>query len=336
MIAHVCARSDGERATFRVLSAADVRRDGLDLGANELAWVDIADPQPEDIDWLGRTFGFHQLALEDVTRRHQRAKVDEYTDYYFGVLYAARPDMAARRIATSELQFFWGGKYLVTIHTDPFPEIDDLAARVGNGTLTPVLSAGERRIAIADLVYRLIDAVVDSYFPAVDALAEWSENIEEEMFARTDRRARDTLQAIFGLKKSLLEMRKAIAPSRDVVNVFLRRDHALFGDEFFPYFQDVYDHTVRVIDSLDTYRDLLASSLDAHLSLISNEVSQTVKKMTAVTAILMVNSLIAGIYGMNFDVIPELRWQYGYPWALALMAISSLALWIVFRVIRWW
>jgi magnesium transporter len=156
------------------------------------------------------------------------------------------------------------------------------------------------------------------------------------MFARTDRRAQDTLQAIFGLKKSLLEMRKAIAPSRDVVNVFLRRDHALFGDEFFPYFQDVYDHTVRVIDSLDTYRDLLASSLDAHLSLISNEVSQTVKKMTAVTAILMVNSLIAGIYGMNFDVIPELRWQYGYPWALALMAISSLALWIVFRLIRWW
>jgi magnesium transporter len=93
---------------------------------------------------------------------------------------------------------------------------------------------------------------------------------------------------------------------------------------------------VRVIDSLDTYRDLLASSLDAHLSLISNEVSQTVKKMTAVTAILMVNSLIAGIYGMNFDVIPELRWQYGYPWALALMAISSLGLWIVFRLIRWW
>jgi len=319
-----------------VLSAEDARRDGLDLRGDDLVWVDIADPQPEDVEWLARTFGFHQLALEDVTRRHQRAKVDEYPDYYFAVLYAARVDVSVRRITTSELQFFWGAKYLVTIHTDPFAEIDDLVARLGKGTLTPVLTSGERRTGIADLVYRLIDAVVDDYFPAVDALAEWSENIEEGMFARTDRRAQDTLQAIFGLKKSLLEMRKAIAPSRDVVNVFLRRDHALFGDEFFPYFQDVYDHTVRVIDSLDTYRDLLASSLDAHLSLVSNEVSQTVKKMTAVTAILMVNSLIAGIYGMNFDVIPELHWQYGYPWALALMAVSSLALWIVFRLIRWW
>jgi magnesium transporter len=98
----------------------------------------------------------------------------------------------------------------------------------------------------------------------------------------------------------------------------------------------VYDHTVRVIDSLDTYRDLLASALDTHLSIVSNEVSQTVKKMTAVTAILMVNALIAGIYGMNFDVMPELQWRYGYAWALGLMITATIALWIVFRRIRWW
>ncbi len=334
MIAHVCARS--AEAQFRVVSAAEVHRKSPELDPNELVWVDVVDPQPEDIEWLDHTFGFHQLALEDVTRRHQRAKVDEYRDYYFGVMYAARPEAGARRIATSELQFFWGAKYLVTIHSDPFPEIADLVARVGSGTLTPVLGGAEHRIGIADLVYRLIDAIVDGYFPAVDALAEWSEQIEEGMFSRTRRRPKNTLQAIFGLKKSLVEMRKTIAPSRDVVNVFLRRDHALFGDEFFPYFQDVYDHIIRVVDSLDTYRDLLASALDAHLSLISNELSQTVKKMTAVTAILMVNSLIAGIYGMNFDVIPELHWQFGYAWALVLMAISSLALWIVFRRIQWW
>src|SRR5437867_31758 len=132
MIAHVCARSAGERATFRVLSAVDVRRDGLDLHGNDLVWVDISDPQPQDIEWLERTFGFHQLALEDVTRRHQRAKVDEYPDYYFAVLYAARLDVRVRRITTSELQFFWGAKYLVTIHSNPFPEIDDLVARLGN------------------------------------------------------------------------------------------------------------------------------------------------------------------------------------------------------------
>jgi magnesium transporter len=184
------------------------------VSANELLWVDIADPKPDDIKWLEATFGFHQLALEDVTRRHQRAKIDKYPDYYFGVLYAARTEVGARRISTSELQFFWGAKYLVTIHSESFPEIDDLVARVRAGTLTPVLSAGERRRGIPDLVYRLIDAVVDGYFPAVDALAEWTEDIEAEMFSLTGRRSRETLQFIFSLKKSLLEMRKTIAPWR--------------------------------------------------------------------------------------------------------------------------
>jgi magnesium transporter len=336
MITHVCARPAGDGAVLRVLSGADARREQLDVDANDLVWVDIADPTPEDIEWLARTFHFHQLALEDVTRRHQRAKIDEYSDYYFAVLYAARPDLQARRIRTSELQFFWGAKYLVTLHTEPFPEIDDLVERVRAGTLTPVVSAGERPLAIADLVYRLIDAVVDGYFPAIDALAEWSESIEDAMFSSSGRRARDTLQAIFGLKKQLLHVRKTIAPGREVVNVLLRRDHALFSDEFFPYFQDVYDHTARVIDSLDTYRDVLASALDAHLSLVSNDVGQTVKKMTALTAILMVNALIAGIYGMNFDIMPELHWFYGYPWALGLMLAASLAMWSVFKRIQWW
>lgn len=336
MIKHLCMRAAGDHAGFRVLTGEDVHREPLNLGTNELVWVDITDSTPEDIEWLERTFHFHHLALEDVTRRHQRAKIDEYADYYFGVFYAARPDVKAHYITTSELQFFWGAAYLVTIHADPFPEIDDLVERVRNNTLTPVVSAGERRLAIADLVYRLIDAVVDGYFPAVDALAEWSEDIEEAMFSTRGHRTQDTLHSIFGLKKQLLEMRRSIAPGREVVNVLLRRDHELFGDEFVPYFQDIYDHTARVIDSLDTYRDLLASALDAHLSLVSNEVSQTVKKMTAVTAILMVNSLVAGIYGMNFDVMPELHLQYGYPYALGLMVVASVILWIVFRRIQWW
>lgn len=115
----------------------------------------------------------------------------------------------------------------------------------------------------------------------------------------------------------------------------LRRDQPLFGNEFFPYFQDVYDHTLRVIDSLDTYRDLLSSALDTYLSIASNDVAQTVKKMTAVTAILMVDALVSGVYGMNFDIMPELHWPYGYAWALGLMVVTSLALWGLFRRIRW-
>ena len=182
-------------------------------------------------------------------------------------------------------------------------------------------------------MYRIVDAIVDEYFVVVDALAEWGERIEERMFA--GQHGRDVLRDLLALKKTLFVARKAIAPSRDVINVLLRRNLALFPDDYFPYFQDVYDHTVRVIDGIDTYRDMLAAVLDADLSLTSNEVAQTVKTMTAVTAILMADALIAGIYGMNFDYMPELHWPLGYLWALGLMLAVSLALFALFRRVRW-
>jgi magnesium transporter len=323
-------------AGLRLVSADDVRRRAVAVDPRELVWVDLNQPTEEDVGWLERTFHFHPLALEDVRLRHQRAKLDEYPDYYFGVLYAVRSDPGQRRVRTSELQFFWGATYLVTLHTEPFPEIDHLVQRVGSDNLPPVVGEDRREVSIADLAYRLIDAVVDTYFPAVDAVAEWSEAIESGMFASSRRPPRGTLQAIFNLKKDLLGLRKVISPSREAVNVLLRREQHLFGDDLQPYFQDVYDHTVRAIDSLDTYRDLLSSALDTYLSIVSNDVSQTVKKMTAVTAILMVDALVAGIYGMNFDRIPELHWEYGYAWALGLMLVLSLVLWALFRRIEWW
>jgi magnesium transporter len=323
-------------AGLRLVSADDVRRGSVDLDPRDLVWVDLSQPTEDDISWLERTFHFHPLAMEDVRLRHQRAKLDEYTDYYFGVLYAVRTDPAQRRVRTAELQFFWGGSYLVTLHADPFPEIDHLAERLRSESLPPVVGEHTREVSIADLAYRLIDAVVDTYFPAVDAVAEWSEAIESRMFASSRRPPRGTLQAIFNLKKDLLGLRKVISPSREAVNVLLRREQHLFGDDLQPYFQDVYDHTVRAIDSLDTYRDLLTSALDTYLSIVSNDVAQTVKKMTAVTAILMVDALVAGIYGMNFDRMPELHWEYGYAWALGLMLVLSAALWALFRRIEWW
>ena len=318
-------------------SAADLRPE-----EHSFVWVDVAEPSDEDVAWLRDTFGFHPLALEDVARRHQRAKIDEYEGYYFVVLYGARvlegvppARTPTDRITTDELQFFWGPDFLVTVHAHgAFPEVDDLIGRLRRGTLGPLpIHGGRHYLRVADVVYRLIDAVVDGYFPVVDSVAEWSEELEERMFARS--RGRGTLQAIFGMKKDLFHLRKAIAPSRDVVNVFLRRDHPLFDDGYLPYFQDIYDHTVRVLDSLDTYRDLLTSALDTYLSVVSNDLNQTMRTMTAVTAILMVDALIAGIYGMNFDVMPELHWTLGYAWALGLMAAASMAMWVLFKRIRW-
>jgi magnesium transporter len=326
--------ADSATGALRVLSEKDVRKGSFRIDRHALVWIDLANPDQADIDWLRSTFNFHPIALEDVLRRHQRPKIDAYMDSYFVVLYAALVHPRRRsHVETRELQFFWTRTSLVTIHSEPLQEIDDLVKRVQDESLGPILTSRHRSLEIADVVYRLIDAVVDGYFPVLDRLAEWAEDIEEEMFSA--RRGSHTLHSIFSLKKELFHFRKVVAPSREVVNSLLRREHDLFDDEFVPYFQDVYDHINRVIDSLDTYRDLLASGLDTYLSFVSNDVNQTVKRMTALTAILMVNALIAGIYGMNFSEMPELHWQFGYPFAIAMMLLSSGVLFVVFRRLRW-
>jgi magnesium transporter len=337
VIAVVCTRASTDQA-LQVRSDADADADAnsdivIDPRSHELVWIDVLDPNEADVAFLERTFGFHHLALEDIMRRGQRPKMDEYADYYFGVLYAVDPDVAARQMVANELHFFWGERFLVTVHARPLTEIEELARRARDAALAPTIGGAERGLKSVDLVYRLLDGIVDNYFVAVDALAEWGEELEDRMFA--GRTGSHTLRDIFALKKILFSARKVIAPSRDVVNVILRRDLPMVPDPYVPYLQDVYDHTVRVIDSLDTYRDLMSSALDANLSLVSNEVGQTVKTMTALTAILMFDALIAGIYGMNFDVIPELHWQFGYAWAIGFMLASSLLLFAVFRRIRW-
>lgn len=300
------------------------------------AWIDIDQPTAQDIDWLRQHFRLHPMVARDIEHHHQRPKLDDYGDTSFGVLYAvgaASADASAprRRLEMREVQFLWSGEHLVTMHWMSIPAIDELTERVRKGELKATVNGGS--LGVPDIAYELCDAIVDGYFPALDALAESSEDVEEEMFS--PRRNAGTLEAIFNLKKDLFHVRKVVAPARDVMNVLLRRDHKLFPDEYIPYFQDLYDRTNRVIDGLDTYRDLLSTALDTYLSFVSNDVNQTVKRMTAVTAVLMVDALIAGIYGMNFENIPELHWTYGYPWALFLMLGATALLLLIFRRIRW-
>ncbi|HEY3063049.1 MAG TPA: magnesium/cobalt transporter CorA [Chloroflexota bacterium] len=333
MIAQVITRSgDDGTATLEVEDGSAVER--VDNGS--LAWIDIVDPSNEDVEWLRQRFHLHPMAARDIIHHHQRPKLDDYGDIAFGVLYAVgEPSNGKRgkRVQMRELQFIWHAERLVTIHWSPVPAIEELTERVRGGSLKATVGRTDRELRVEDIAYELFDAVVDAYFPALDSLAEGSERLEEEMFS--SRRSSATLESIFNLKKDLFHMRKVIAPARDVINVLLRRDHKLFPEEYFPYFQDLYDRTNRVIDGLDTYRDLLSSSMDTYLSFVSNDVNQTVKRMTAVTAILMVDALIAGVYGMNFENMPELHWQYGYFYALALLAIATAALWLLFRRIRW-
>jgi magnesium transporter len=229
--------------------------------------------------------------------------------------------------------------YLLTAHEAPIPEMKEVIERWRENA-----ALMEPDVGIP--VYSLLDTLVDDYFPCIDAITERVEAMEEQVFQGLSQGA---LEAIFRLKKDLLRFRRVVAPERDVINVLLRREQPIFSERSLIYFQDVYDHLVRITDSLDTYRDLLSSALDAYLSVVSNRLSensirmaesanrlnQTMQTLTAWSIILMSCSLIAGIYGMNFRYMPELGWRYGYSAALGAMLVLGLGLLALFRRKHW-
>jgi magnesium transporter len=318
---------------------------------SNLLWLDVDTSVSRDLTLLQREFGFHTLTLEDALRTHQRPKVESYDGYTFLVFYKAtlrkrasrtlrsqarrrarlreehaRPrDSAPDLIELHQVAFFIGRNYLVTVHHGALSELEEVSKRWHENFAKINRSVGS-------LVYSLLDAIVDDYFPVIDKVADLVEDVEQSVFEDFDEGA---LEQIFTLKKALLHMRRVVGPERDVLNVLVRRDTPIFGEASLLYFQDVYDHVVRVADSLDIYRDLLSSALDAYLSMASNRLNEVMKTLTSWTIPLMAGSLIAGIYGMNFDHMPELHWRLGYLWALGLIFASVFVIAGYFRHRRW-
>jgi magnesium transporter len=308
---------------------------------NNLLWLDIDTAVTRDLSLLKREFGFHELALEDALRHQQRSKIDTYNGYSFLIFYmvAIRRHQADAGETTADagavssrnllrlhqISMFVGSNYLVTLHHGPLPAIDEIATRWHTN-----IEKIDR--SIASLLYSLLDTIVDEYFPVIDHIADIVESVEERVFEKFDESA---LEEIFSLKKALLAMRRVVAPERDVINVFIRRDIPLFGSESIIYFQDIYDHLVRVTDSIDIYRDLLSSALDAYLSMASNRLNQVMKTLTSWTIPLMAGALLAGIWGMNFEYMPELDWRIGYPLALGVIAGTIVVIAGFFKRKRW-
>jgi magnesium transporter len=311
-----------------------------------LLWLDIDTAVTRDLSLLQQEFGFHELALEDALRHRQRSKIDWYDGYSFLIFHAVslrRPHLPEHPMDSHiigngaastnprnllrihQVSMFIGPNYLVTLHHGKLPEIEEVAAR---------WHANIQKInrSIASLLYSLLDAIVDEYFPVIDHIADVVELVEERVFETFDENA---LEEIFSLKKSLLAMRRVVAPERDMVNVFIRRDFPQFGPESVVYFQDVYDHLVRVTDSIDIYRDLLSSALDAYLTIASNRLNQIMKTLASWTIPLMAGALLAGIWGMNFVYMPELDWRIGYPIALAVIAGTIVVIAGLFKRNRW-
>jgi magnesium transporter len=287
-------------------------------------WVDVTDATPEEIAHVGKKFEFHPLALEDVERGGQRPKIDQYDGYQFIAFYAITTE--SDRCMSHEVDIFVGKHFMVSFHSNGLPVITETAERWRSNVAT----LGNRSTGF--LLYSLLDSLVDGYFPVLDDIAERAENLEESIILA----GQPTLQAeILRLRRELLMVRRVVGPERDVMNILVRQDPPLYGRKEIAYFQDVYDHLLRITDSVDIYRDMLASVLDANLSMVSYTLNVVVKRLTSSSIILMSMSLIAGIYGMNFLFMPELDWRFGYPFALGLMVAIAAVEVGIFRRIGW-
>jgi magnesium transporter len=286
--------------------------------------VDVSDPTSDDFLQLAEEFKFHPLSIEDVQHEHQRPKIEEHQGYYFVVIYAARMS-DDQSLELVELNVFLGKNYVVTVHSKPLPQLQTVfrlwkewAEKGGEGT--------------GLLMYLLVDTIVDEYMPILDAISDRVDEVEQHIFGHFKQ---ESIQDIFYAKKQLLYLRRAVAPLREVFNVLLRREQPIFEQRTYLYFQDVFDHVLRVTDTIDTLREMVSSTMDAYLSISGNRMNLIMKRLTSIATILMSVTLIASIYGMNFAIMPELNWKYGYVFALSVMLVVGILLYLFLRRTRW-
>lgn len=294
-------------------------------GPENRLWLDISDPGPEDVELLRREFGFHELTLEEVTRPHERPRCDAHGGYYFVVVYAA--EQTGSEFLPRELNLFWGRNYLVTIHRRPAAVL----ALLEEARRRWEQHEGRQVYGVACLAYTLFESLVDGYFAVQDRVRERIERIEKEIFHGDERAAAD----LFRLRKELLRVPRLLSPTSHVLAEVLRREAAI-PDGLRPYFADVQDHALHVLAEMDTYRDLLGAALDVQVFYSFTRLGHIMKRLTAVTVIIMVPNFVASIYGMNFDhLVPSSHWKYGFLVVVGFLACMVAWGFIHSRLLKW-
>jgi magnesium transporter len=290
-----------------------------------LVWVDLVSATPEELAAMGEEFQVHEMALAACAAgAKQRPRVEEHDGQVLLVAYAAKPEAEDRPIALHELDVVAGQNYLLTFHGGDPIDAKQVARRIA---ARPELA----RQGSGFLLYVVLDELVDTFFPTLDRIGERIEDLEEAVFQA----AGDVQSQIFSLRRDLIAIRRVAGPMRDALIVLLRRDLGLFSRESQRYLQDIYDHMIRVVESVEDYQDLAAGALEASLAVVSNRVGTVARNLGAYAAIFAVVTMVSGIYGMNFAHMPELRWQYGYAWALGLMVVFAGGLWVYFKRKGW-
>ena len=300
--------------------------------AKERVWVDVVDPTDEELGALQDTFSLHELAVEDSAKWGQRAKVDFYPEHLFLVVHALSLDQA-NEIVDREMHLFAGaGFFVITIRREPRFEFGDVAARLAG-------AAHLRDEGIGNLLYLLIDEIVDGYLDVIDRFEDLTDDIEDAL-SREDgpvdeeEASRDLARRMFLLRQQVVRFRRLAAPMRETVDLLLETPQIAIPP-LVPYYRDVLDHVIRALELLDNVRDVLTSARELQIAEQANRMNVVVKKLSAWAAIILIPTLIAGIYGMNFRHMPELDWRFGYPFAIALMGVSSFVLYRSFHKRGW-
>lgn len=279
-----------------------------------------------------KCFEIHPLIIEDILNTEQRPKIDIFDDYIFIVLKMHLWDEKAKEIKVEQISLIFGENFVLTFQEIQGDVFDPVRERIKNGK-------GKIRALHADyLAYVLIDAVVDNYFKVLENVGDEIETIEEELVTNP---MPQTLNKIHVLKREIIFLRKSVWPLREIINKVEREETSLIQDSTNIYLRDLYDHTIQIIDTVETFGDVISGMLEVYLSSVSNRLNEIMKILTIFAAIFIPLTLIAGIYGMNFNTqaspfnMPELNWYYGYPFAISTMAFIGITMFILFKKKGW-
>lgn len=272
--------------------------------AEAVHWVDVPSLEgAQTIRSLGKTFGIHHLIVEDILNVSQMVKMDNYDDCLFLVLKMLDYNRGKSDITTEHVSILLKGNFVFSFQENG----GDIFRRVRERI--EASKDNIRKFGADYLCYELVDAVVDNYFNVIDDLGDVTDTVEEELISHP---GRSTLSQIYFIKRKLMFLRKSVFPLRELIGSLFSSDSAQLGADVKIYFHDVYDHLIQIVDSIETYQDILSNMLDIYLSSVSNKTNDTMKILTIFSTIFIPMTFLAGIYGMNFTYIPELQYRYGY------------------------
>lgn len=292
-----------------------------------VTWINIDGLHQIDIlEKLGECYGFHPLVLEDILNTDQRPKMEDYGDYLYIVVRMLSYNDKSSQIETEQVSLILGANFVFSFQENIGDVFDPVRERIRNG------KGRIRKMGPDYLAYALIDSIVDNYFIIMEKLGETIEFLEEELVTQP---VPETLRTIHQLKRELIFLRKAVWPLREVIASLERGELTLIKEATRLYLRDVYDHTIQVIDTIETFRDMISGMLDIYLSSVSNRLNSVMKVLTIIATIFMPLTFLAGIYGMNFKFFPELEWKWSYPlfWLVAILITISMLLY--FKKKKW-